>query len=364
MLARLESSLEHERRFVADASHELRTPLALLRAELEVALRRTRTPAELEATLRSAAEETERLSRLAEDLLLIARADSGALPVAASRIAAGDVLATVAGRFALRAERMERAIRVEDDRRDARRRPAAPRAGARQPRRQRPVARRGHGGALGEARGRARRAARRGRRRRVPGQVPPAARSTASAARDEARSRGGSGLGLVDRRPDRRCARRQRRRGEPAGGGADVWIVAYRLRAGLLRGRRFSRDFHPGGCSTRQVQPPRLAPRRSPDPDARRRRSAPPPPDRSRPGRRRSVDAVAFGELAAAAVHGRSGAAKASVTTRPGRGRPRDALSRRLRRSCSAGSAAQAAAAAAQAPVQSQAPPVVVSGGT
>ena len=73
MLARLEAAFEHERRFVADASHELRTPLALLRTELELALRRPRSREELEEALRSAAEETDRLTRLAEDLLLIAR---------------------------------------------------------------------------------------------------------------------------------------------------------------------------------------------------------------------------------------------------------------------------------------------------
>ena len=48
MLARLEAALERERRFVADASHELRTPLAMLRAELDLALRRERTPEELD----------------------------------------------------------------------------------------------------------------------------------------------------------------------------------------------------------------------------------------------------------------------------------------------------------------------------
>src|SRR6266508_1229570 len=69
MLGRLESALARERRFVSDASHELRTPLSALRTELELALRRERTPEELEAALRSAAEETDRLSQLAEDLL-------------------------------------------------------------------------------------------------------------------------------------------------------------------------------------------------------------------------------------------------------------------------------------------------------
>jgi signal transduction histidine kinase len=103
MLDRLHASLEHERRFVADASHELRTPLALLRTELDLALRRPRTHAELEAALRSAAEETERLTRLAEDLLLIARGDGGTLPLRREQVRVDGVLETVAARFASRA---------------------------------------------------------------------------------------------------------------------------------------------------------------------------------------------------------------------------------------------------------------------
>jgi two-component system OmpR family sensor kinase len=81
MLERLETALERERRFVDDASHELRTPLANLKAELDLALRRSRTTGELEAALRSAADETDRLVRLAEDLLVLARAKGGKLPV-------------------------------------------------------------------------------------------------------------------------------------------------------------------------------------------------------------------------------------------------------------------------------------------
>jgi two-component system OmpR family sensor kinase len=114
MLARIEDAFEHERRFVADASHELRTPLALLRAEIEVTLRRPRTADELEATLRSAAEETERLSRLAEDLLLIARADRGTVPIRRAHIAAEDVLTTAARRFSGGAAPIGRSIVVED----------------------------------------------------------------------------------------------------------------------------------------------------------------------------------------------------------------------------------------------------------
>jgi two-component system, OmpR family, sensor kinase len=114
MLERLEAAFEHERRFVADASHELRTPLALLRAEIEVTLRRQRTAGELEATLRSAAEETERLSRLAEDLLLIARSDRGGLPIRRQLVTAGDIFGTVASRFSGGADRLaDRGIVVE-----------------------------------------------------------------------------------------------------------------------------------------------------------------------------------------------------------------------------------------------------------
>jgi two-component system OmpR family sensor kinase len=113
MLGRLEASLEHERRFVADASHELRTPLALLRAELEIALRRPRSATELEATIRSGVEETERLSRLADDLLLIARADRGALPLRRDDLLASDILQSVGDRFARQAERCGATIHID-----------------------------------------------------------------------------------------------------------------------------------------------------------------------------------------------------------------------------------------------------------
>ena len=91
MLERLEEAIERERRFVDDASHELRTPLSNLKAEIDLALRRSRTVDELERALASAAEETDRLSRLAEDLLVLARADRGRLPVRRERVGVGEV---------------------------------------------------------------------------------------------------------------------------------------------------------------------------------------------------------------------------------------------------------------------------------
>jgi two-component system, OmpR family, sensor kinase len=104
MLARLEAGIARERRFVADASHELRTPLALLRTELELARRRPRPPGELRAALDSAAEEVDRLTRLAEDLLVLARVDEGQLPLRHEPIQVKDLLETVAGRFSEKIE--------------------------------------------------------------------------------------------------------------------------------------------------------------------------------------------------------------------------------------------------------------------
>ena len=104
MLERLEAGFAHERRFVADASHELRTPLALLKTELDLALRRPRSREELQAAVTSAAEETDRLVRLAEDLLLIAQSDQTDLPLRRERLDLADLAAESAARFSARAD--------------------------------------------------------------------------------------------------------------------------------------------------------------------------------------------------------------------------------------------------------------------
>ncbi len=113
MLDRIEASLEREREFVADASHELRTPLAILRAELELAERPGRSPEEMRGAFRSAAEETDRLSRLADDLLLIARSDDGRLPIKPEETELAPLLNLVRDRFADRAQDDAREIRVD-----------------------------------------------------------------------------------------------------------------------------------------------------------------------------------------------------------------------------------------------------------
>jgi heavy metal sensor kinase len=81
MLRRLNESFDRERRFLDDASHELRTPLTVLKAELDLALLRNRTQEELRASLGTATEETDRVVRLAEDLLVLSRAHGGRLEI-------------------------------------------------------------------------------------------------------------------------------------------------------------------------------------------------------------------------------------------------------------------------------------------
>jgi signal transduction histidine kinase len=88
MLERLRVSFRREREFVDDASHELRTPIAVMRGELELA-RMAFTAGDapgLDRALRAAAAENERLARLAEDLLLLARQRAGTLLVSDSRV--------------------------------------------------------------------------------------------------------------------------------------------------------------------------------------------------------------------------------------------------------------------------------------
>ena len=78
MLARLDVAFQRIARFTADASHELRTPVAVMRTSAELALRKPRTEAEYQETLLQILREADKVSQLIEELLALARADSGA----------------------------------------------------------------------------------------------------------------------------------------------------------------------------------------------------------------------------------------------------------------------------------------------
>jgi signal transduction histidine kinase len=112
MLARLQAAFARERAFVSDASHELRTPLAILKTELELALRGERTSEELGDAVRSAAVEVDRLSRLSEDLLVLARAYEGRLPVRAEPQPVEPLIRAVAAAFEPEARAQGRSIDV------------------------------------------------------------------------------------------------------------------------------------------------------------------------------------------------------------------------------------------------------------
>jgi two-component system OmpR family sensor kinase len=90
MLERIEGTFARERAFVDDASHELRTPLAILRGELELTAGDADDPDAVRLAMASSLEEVERLGRMTEDLLMLSRANAGAL---APRMAPTDLYA-------------------------------------------------------------------------------------------------------------------------------------------------------------------------------------------------------------------------------------------------------------------------------
>ncbi len=96
MIARLDAAFERQRRFTADASHELRTPLTAIRGQIDVVLDRPRDPAEYQRVLATVNVQVERMTRLSESLLTLARADAGALPLQRERIDAGALARSVA----------------------------------------------------------------------------------------------------------------------------------------------------------------------------------------------------------------------------------------------------------------------------
>ncbi|HEX2703846.1 MAG TPA: ATP-binding protein [Solirubrobacteraceae bacterium] len=99
MLGRIAEAVARERALVSHASHELRTPLAVLKLELELALGPERSREEMASALASAVEEVDRLTRLASDLLVIASAEQGQLPVRLRELDVAQAVRTIAERF-------------------------------------------------------------------------------------------------------------------------------------------------------------------------------------------------------------------------------------------------------------------------
>ena len=95
MLGRLKVAFQEIRQFSADASHELQTPLTVLKGEIEGGLRSPRRPEEYQAILRSALEETDRIARLVEGLLLLSRSEAGVLRMDRRPVNLGDLIEEV-----------------------------------------------------------------------------------------------------------------------------------------------------------------------------------------------------------------------------------------------------------------------------
>jgi heavy metal sensor kinase len=104
MLARLDEAFHRQRQFTADAAHELRTPLAIMKGDIEVTLLRPRRGPEYRRALAGLAEEVDGLTRLVEDLLLLARSDTGQPLLHLEPVDLVDLLAVVADQMRLLAE--------------------------------------------------------------------------------------------------------------------------------------------------------------------------------------------------------------------------------------------------------------------
>jgi signal transduction histidine kinase len=91
-IAPIERSIEQMQRFMADAAHELRTPLSVLRSRAEIALQQPRDGPRYVAALEGIAAESNRLARIVDDLLTLARADAGERPVERSRVFLDDIV--------------------------------------------------------------------------------------------------------------------------------------------------------------------------------------------------------------------------------------------------------------------------------
>ena len=113
MLGRLDASFAQIRQFSADASHELQTPLTILKGELEVALRSPRSPEEYQRTLGSALEEIDRMARLVEGLLLLARADAGVLRMDRGEVDLAQLVEEVHGQASVLADARGVSLRLD-----------------------------------------------------------------------------------------------------------------------------------------------------------------------------------------------------------------------------------------------------------
>lgn len=121
LLDRLEESFRSQQTFVSDASHQLKTPLAILRGEIDLMRSRPRSPEEMNQFLQSASEEVGYLTRMIEDLLVLARIDAGSRSLSLSRFRLDETLCDVVARLNRLAapKRVDLMLELPEDLKDA-----------------------------------------------------------------------------------------------------------------------------------------------------------------------------------------------------------------------------------------------------
>ncbi|MGY2374001.1 heavy metal sensor histidine kinase [Pseudomonas sp. SDO524_S393] len=115
MLDRLANGYQRLTQFSADLAHEIRTPVGSLMGHCQVALRQSRTQDEYQALLASNLEELERISRIVESILFLARADETQSVLQRQPLSMGDELQRVAGYFEGLAEERQMHLRIHGD---------------------------------------------------------------------------------------------------------------------------------------------------------------------------------------------------------------------------------------------------------
>jgi signal transduction histidine kinase len=113
LLGRIELAFESHEHFIADASHQLKTPLAILRGELDVFRAKPRTPEEMNAFAESASQELRHMSRLMDDLLLLAKMEAGSGSLTVRDVRLDEILMEVISRFEVLAKKKNVAIKID-----------------------------------------------------------------------------------------------------------------------------------------------------------------------------------------------------------------------------------------------------------
>lgn len=115
MLERLDDAFRREREFTANASHEIRTPLTVMRGAIDVVLQRPRERAEYERVLRELRADVAQLSSMADDLLILARADAHQTIIACEELNAAQMLQAVADELRPLADAQQVTLEVQAD---------------------------------------------------------------------------------------------------------------------------------------------------------------------------------------------------------------------------------------------------------